>query len=196
VTSIDYVLEAWPKEPDRYKVYWQRESGRIRRGLQMIEWGDSYFGVDFQSDIEFKLLKDSGRIEVRGKDEGKCREKVAEIQKGLDGLFGHIPYKETTIKNVILEDEVTANEAKIVPGQILRVMQKEMPTYSVRDICFSFTEEAPTTLVKREASIRFEKHEYKRGARLSLKVTVIAPILQMSKQIFEGLRRELEVGNG
>lgn len=187
MVTITYDLQASPQRPE-LKLDLEQERGRLRASLRVSQWGNYYFGVDFENQLEFWLFND-GKIEVRGKDENKCRGKIAEVQRRLVEIFGPLPYNDPAIRAVVLEDDFTADVTKVIPQQILEVMGDKMPDYGVRDVNFSFKKEA----TQEEASIKFERPLYEGGTSLPLRLTIIAPDLQKSKDILEGLRKQLNV---
>jgi hypothetical protein len=184
--DITYALQALPREPERYKLDLERKQGELTAILQMYAWGDHYFGVDFEKAIEFRLFKDA-RIEVKGKDQEKCRTKIAEVQKTLSEIFGTIPYEEPAVTSVSIEDEITTDVVLVVPERILRVVDEKISEYVVRDVRFGFGKKS----AEEKASIAFARPGYEVGKDVPLKVTVVSPNLSISEEIMTGLLSEL-----
>jgi hypothetical protein len=189
--TVTYILEASPQRPDLYKLDLGQQRRKLLGRLGMTDWGRSYDGVDLLSRLEFSLFKD-GRIEVSGRDEDLCRKKIDEIRETVVELFGAFPYTESAVKSVVIEDEITADIAHVVPDQVLEVVKQKIPDYAIRDVSFDFRKNWKTPESKElVASIRFQRVAYKGGKDVPLKLTIVAPGLPESEAILAGLRREL-----
>jgi len=186
--KITYTVERTPLRAEQVKVDIDQVRGVLREKLFMTAWGDHYYGVDFDKELESKIFMD-GRIEVKGKEEETCKDKTDEILKVLKEALGPLSYGEPEIKNVMSEDEITTDIACVVPSEILAVVKQEFsPTYDVRDVRFGFKKVDQAD----EVTIFFERPIYKGGVEVPMKLTVVAPTEEIADHVLTAVRNKLE----